>query len=155
MNFQELQATVAHGFDRSNDQWQTIFYQHDLTEVSDSEITAYRKLLRQRFGCPSWVTKDHRVIPMDLMKPSHLANAFKAKTKQIWNLYKQSCQYRSHDDRNALLYADALKAKEAVKSICVAQHRQGYEPTDDDLKRLKAMEDTLYHWFPGPSMEGF
>lgn len=46
MNFQELQATVAHGFDRSNDQWQTIFYQHDLTEVSDSEITASKEKSR-------------------------------------------------------------------------------------------------------------
>lgn len=148
MNYAELERSVQYGPDRSREEWQAIFYQHDLTGVDEEVLKFYSQLLKTRFGCPVWRTQDMRLIPMDYMKPSHLANAFNVNIKQVRDLYGESCKYRFSDPNIALLYAKALDVERSIKSICVAQHQQGYEPTDDDLKKLQGVVMTLKMWFP-------
>ena len=127
--------------------WQEIFYSLDLSNYPSDRIAAYEKKLKEKFQCPVWRTKDGRSIPMDYMKPSHLINSFRACTKAVWDLYKESCADNLRYDDIYQLYLKALKQKNNVKLITSAQARQGYKPTEEDISVLRGMISTLENWY--------
>lgn len=54
--------------------WQNIFY--NLRVPDDVRRAKLRALIKRRFHCGTWTTNDKNVIPIHLMRESHLVNAY-------------------------------------------------------------------------------
>lgn len=128
--------------------YQELFYRLDTRPYSKERLTRYRKALKQHFDCPSWTTKDGRIIPMDLMRDSHLENAFWYQIRAVRELYGKSCNVPLMSEAFLHYYLDALKVKDSLRFVTSAQARHGFEPTERELNALRGMELTLKHWMP-------
>lgn len=54
--------------------WQQIFY--DLI-VPTERIVRFRSIAEKRFKCKTWVTQNNSVIPVTLLRDSHLSNIWR------------------------------------------------------------------------------
>lgn len=65
--------------------WQKIFY---AIEIPVERRQRFRDLIKQRFHCDTWGTQDGRVIPVILMRDSHLDNAWQFIYNRAIEAYK-------------------------------------------------------------------
>ena len=64
--------------------WETIFYNQRIDDADRARLR--RKRLQARFKCAVWGTRDKRLIPVTMMRESHLRNAIAYFTRQGYQL---------------------------------------------------------------------
>lgn len=123
--------------------WQTILYN---TVVPKHRRRRFIQSLERRFSCDTWGTNDGRIIPMNLMRDSHLDNAVRYTMRQAdgamfrsdYDLYMRYC---------VNLFALSDEALRRGKHYPVIErYRTEYDEMDDALREDEA--DGFYSGAP-------